>query len=79
MWPSKILQQVPRTWSPPHRWLEERRIELAARHLLHTNLPIAVVAQEAGYADQYHFSRVFKRVTGYAPARYRRTMRNSEK
>ncbi|HEX7010085.1 MAG TPA: AraC family transcriptional regulator [Phycisphaeraceae bacterium] len=63
------------TGMSPHRWLEKWRIHLAARRLLHTNLPITVVAKEMGYNDPYHFSLVFKRVMGNAPAQYRRTMR----
>jgi AraC family transcriptional regulator len=48
-----------------------RRIELARRQLEHPDRPLAVIAAEAGFADQSHFTRVFKRFTGLTPAEYR--------
>jgi len=64
------------TGQSPRRWLEERRVDLAARRLLGTDLSIAAIADEVGYADAYHFSRVFKRITGKAPAVYRGALRD---
>jgi len=55
----------------PRRYLEERRVEHAARALLETDRPIAEIARAVGYGDPYHFSRVFRRVTGVSPRRYR--------
>lgn len=51
------------------------RVERASRELVDTNTPIAEVAASAGFADQSHFSRVFARVTGVSPARYRKLHR----
>ena len=51
------------------------RVELATRELIATRRPIAEIASSTGFADQSHFSRVFKSVTGVSPARYRTTMR----
>jgi len=59
------------TGSTPQRWLERRRMELAARLLLDSDLPIAAVAEQVGYDDPYHFSRAFARVQGRAPRGYR--------
>jgi AraC-like DNA-binding protein len=56
----------------PRRYLEERRIEHAARALLDTNRAIADISRQVGYPDPYHFSRVFRRVTGLSPRQYRR-------
>jgi AraC family transcriptional regulator of arabinose operon len=47
---------------PPGRYLEERRIERAARALVETNLKILRIADAEGYSDPYHFSRVFRRL-----------------
>ncbi len=48
-----------------------------ARTDLKGNLPLAVVALRAGFADQSHFSKAFKASVGTTPARYRRMVRNS--
>jgi AraC family transcriptional regulator len=48
------------------------RVETASRMLIESKLPIAQIAVAAGFADQSHFSRVFARITGISPARYRR-------
>jgi AraC-like DNA-binding protein len=56
---------------PPRRYLEERRIEHAARYLAETDLSIAQISEAVGYDDPYHFSRVFRRVKGISPRQYR--------
>jgi AraC-like DNA-binding protein len=54
----------------PHRYLLMRRLE-AARRQIHLDRPLAEVAADAGFADQAHFTRVFKAAVGLTPARYR--------
>jgi AraC family transcriptional regulator len=36
-----------------------------------TNEPLAAIAAGAGFSDQSHFSRTFKRLVGMTPAEYR--------
>ncbi|TML09662.1 MAG: helix-turn-helix transcriptional regulator [Actinobacteria bacterium] len=36
-----------------------------------TYLPLAVLAVEAGFCDQSHFTRAFRRLYGVTPARFR--------
>ena len=54
----------------PHRYLLMRRLELA-RDRIHRKRPLAEVACDAGFADQAHFTRVFKSAFGLTPTRYR--------
>ena len=54
----------------PHRYLLMRRLEFA-RDRIHRDRPLVEVACDAGFADQAHFTRVFKSAFGLTPARYR--------
>lgn len=54
----------------PYRYLLMRRLGLA-REGIHRERPLADVALEAGFADQAHFTRVFKAAFGLTPAAYR--------
>jgi AraC family transcriptional regulator len=47
------------------------RVQQAQQDLLDSNQPIAEIAIKNGFADQSHFTRSFKSVTGVTPARYR--------
>jgi AraC-like DNA-binding protein len=59
------------TGLPPHAYLNQLRVRLA-RQLLDAGLPPAEVAAEAGFADQPHLTRHFKRVVGVPPGAYQR-------
>jgi AraC family transcriptional regulator len=47
------------------------RIRQACRELANGARPVAEIAADAGFADQSHFARVFKRITGATPRDYR--------
>jgi AraC family transcriptional regulator len=47
------------------------RLSRAATQLATTDRPVAEIASEAGFADQSHFTRLFRRHVGLTPARYR--------
>lgn len=65
----------------PYQYLLRRKMNLAAEHLVEAGGLVKEVAQRVGFADPYHFSRVFKAVHGVSPKallRYR-SMPSGEK
>jgi len=57
---------------PPHVFLMRRRMERAQGLMLKTNISLAQIALDCGFADQAHLSRIFLRFTGERPASWRR-------
>lgn len=55
----------------PMRYVREWRLCLAGVALSTTRLPIAAVAQDAGYGTEAAFSRAFSRANGVPPAAWR--------
>jgi len=53
----------------PYRYLLMRRLDFARRQM-RLRHSLADVAHEAGFADQAHFTRVFKKAFGLTPACY---------
>lgn len=51
------------------------RLDWAGSRLASTDDPIAQIALAAGFADQSHFTRAFKRHTGFTPGRFRSVVR----
>lgn len=56
----------------PYRYLQCRRLERAGQ-LLRSGLGIAAAAHEAGFADQSHFGRIFRRTFGTTPSAWHRS------
>lgn len=54
---------------PPHAYQTQLRLSEAKKQLAR-NIPIAQVALNTGFADQSHFSRVFKQTYGITPGVY---------
>jgi AraC family transcriptional regulator len=46
-------------------------VDFAAHKLITTDEPLAGIALAAGFSDQSHFNRTFKRRTGMTPATFR--------
>jgi len=53
-------------------YIREVRIDYARERMLGSNEPLAEIALAAGFADQTHFTRTFKRITGMTPTEFRR-------
>jgi len=56
-------------------YVQKRRVERAAEMLRDQDTPLTEIAYACGFADQSHFTRVFKRRTGMAPGAYRSSLR----
>ena len=70
--PSQVVRAFHRAYGlPPHRYLTSRRVDLARSLLVEGHRPEAVAAQ-AGFHDQAHLTRHFRRVLGTIPARFAR-------
>jgi AraC-like DNA-binding protein len=56
----------------PMAYLWRRRVATGVDLLVHTGLPVGVVAERAGFKSVYHFSRRVREHTGLAPTALRR-------
>ena len=52
-------------------YLSQYRIEIAAQLLREDNRPIANICFDVGFNDIPHFNRIFKRILGVSPSKYR--------
>ena len=57
--------------STPARHVQERRVRHAAELLSRTSLTIDEIAERCGFANRFHFSRVFVQRMAAPPGRYR--------
>jgi AraC family transcriptional regulator len=55
----------------PQRYVMQRRLERAKTLVRRSSQPLAVIAQEVGFADQSHLTMIFRREIGLTPGRYR--------
>jgi AraC family transcriptional regulator len=60
------------TGAPPYRWFVAARIKRAQELLLQGRASLADVSILTGFADQSHFTKAFRRVTGTSPGQWRR-------
>lgn len=59
------------TGIPIYKYLQYRRLTIAAEKLVKSDKPIIQIAYEAGYDTQQSFSFAFKQVYLYSPKAYR--------
>lgn len=62
------------TGMTPMNWLTRARIAIARRLLLEGRTA-STTAEELGFANPFHFSRVFTRIVGVAPSQFQRLSR----
>jgi AraC family transcriptional regulator len=66
---ARLFRQT--TGESPHQFVLRQRIERAQHLLKETDVPLAHVALECGFANQSHLSLAFKRHLGLTPRAYR--------
>ena len=64
-----------RTGHPPSRYQLQRRIDLACAAIYRGADNFKELAEELGFCDIYHFSKVFRQHVGEPPSNYRRRVR----
>ena len=60
-------------------YLRRLRFEFACQQILSTEMPLCDVANDAGFADQSHFNRIFRTQMGITPYMYRKLLHKSMK
>lgn len=66
------------TGQSPHQYVVTQRVEFAKALLRDGEMPLIVVAQQAGFRTQGHFTGVFRRYTGCTPRLYRLGCRDEQ-
>lgn len=64
------------TGLPPHAWLMQFRV-FAARKMMQKGIAIADAACMAGFTDQSHLTRTFKRLFGYTPGQFSNSVQDA--
>ncbi len=59
---------------PPYCTVRRLRLEAAKRFLLQDGLSVKECAERLGFSSEFHFSRLFKRLEGLSPTRYRHVL-----
>jgi two-component system response regulator YesN len=52
-------------------YITKKRMELANKLLLHSEMKIYIIAKEVGYASPAYFNRIFKKIESVTPQEYR--------
>ncbi len=63
------------TGSPPGQFFTHLKVRRACELLDSTQQSVSSVARDVGFADQFHFSRVFKQIVGRSPMKYREAVK----
>jgi AraC-like DNA-binding protein len=74
---SRLFQQS--TGERPIAFIHEKRVERAQYLIITTNMHYEEIAQETGFENLPYFSRIFKKVTGTTPGKYREQSQSMNK
>ena len=66
---TRLFKQA--TGLAPHQYIMQKRIEMAKKLLVETELPIAQIALATGFQSQSRFTTLFRQITGTTPRAYR--------
>lgn len=70
--PSQVIRIFRQAYDiTPHQYLLQKKIAAAKVLLKTTHLTIKSIAESLSFADEFYFSNVFKRYTGFSPGEYR--------
>lgn len=56
----------------PYQYLIQQRVERAQQLLMQPAIPISDIALDCGFANQTHFTRVFRQIIGLTPKAYQK-------
>jgi AraC family transcriptional regulator len=59
---------------PPHRYVIERRIDLACELLRQSDKPISEIAYAVGFSSQSHLTATLRQTTGVTPRKFRESL-----
>jgi AraC family transcriptional regulator len=62
------------TGASPHQYILQRRLERAKELLRKPSMSLSEISLEAGFADQSHFTNVFRRFVGATPSKFRSSL-----
>ena len=69
-WFNKVFKNT--TGQTPLQWQLGRRVELAQKIMLESDMTVTDVAAKLGFTDQAHLTKTFRQVVGDTPASWRR-------
>jgi len=56
----------------PYNYVLNKKVTLAKRLLLNTNLSVKQISEKLSFSDEYYFSNLFKKKVGISPTKYRK-------
>lgn len=69
-WFAAVFKQT--AGKTPLQWQLAKRIDLAKKLLVESDLTVAGIAAQLGFSDQAHFTKAFRQIAGDTPAAWRR-------